>query len=156
MPHNLHRTELECRQRSKYCSIAESGSLNAAKKRLCIAILRAGIQTRPLFRVPARALNFAHSVQSMALESLDPALHRTAVLTEKRGHLSTAMATGDQRQAMQPVIATRLVGTGNFFADGDSHDFRICNFQLSYDDISGAENSHQDNQLVRHYTCRHV
>ena len=55
-------------------------------------------QCRPLFSVqcrrPARAFALAHSLQSMALESLDPALDRTAVFAEKLCHLVTALAAG--------------------------------------------------------------
>ena len=68
-------------------------------------------QCRPLFcvqrRWPARALALAHSFQSMTLESFDPALHRTTVFAEKLGHLLAALATGDQQQAMQPMVVAR-------------------------------------------------
>jgi hypothetical protein len=40
--------------------------------------------------------------------------------------------------------------------DGDSHYFRIGNFQLSHGGVSRLGNHRQYRSLMRHYLCRYV
>src|SRR5574340_1834082 len=117
-------------------------------------------QRRPLFGVQRcrapRTFAFAHPLQPVRLESLDPALHRTPVFPKQIGNLLAALAAGNQQQAMQPMVVARFIGTGDFLLDGDSHYFRIGNFQLLHGSASGSGNCRQYSSIMRHYICRYV
>lgn len=105
----------------------------------------------------ARALTFPQTIQSMRLKGPDPALHRTPVLTEQFGHLSTALAAGDQQQTMQPMVISGFLGADNFLLDGNAHDVGVGNFQFPHDSTSSTmERRCHYSSFMRHYLCRRV
>jgi len=70
---------------------------------------------------------------------------------EQVGHLLVTLAASDQLQAVQPTVVARLVGAGDFLLDGDSHQLRVSNFQLSHGSTSETGNCQRYSPLMRHY-----
>jgi hypothetical protein len=117
-------------------------------------------ERRPLLGVKrggtARSLPLAQPIQAMLLEPLDPALHRTRILSKRLGHLLAALTASNQQQAVQPVVVTRLVGADNFLLDGDTHYLGIGNFQFSHNGVSLGMEPPTVCAIMRHYLCRYV
>src|SRR3989338_4051230 len=106
---------------------------------------------------PPGSLTVLQSGKSDFLEAIDPALHRALAPVEPQRGLTRTHAVRHQQYAVKPVIVPGLIVALDFLTYGDTHNFRVADFQFPH---GGKSYQHwrrrQCNRIMRHYLRRYV
>jgi hypothetical protein len=75
------------------------------------------------------ALAISQSVEPRCLKTFYPALNRSPILAKQCGNLLATLPIDNQKQSVQPVMVSRLVGVRNFLIYSGQGRFwiRQCN-----------------------------
>src|SRR5210317_338511 len=98
----------------------------------------------------SRTWHLLESCKTALLKTTHPILNRASTATEELCHLGTTEAAADQKNAMQAVVISRLLGSQNFILYCKSNDLCIFNVKLAHGSLLPVSTI-PEGSLMRNY-----